>query len=284
MTDTPTHWTQFGSLYDLQDPRPYFRGVATADYRMPSVAADLIKRLAPLLTARPRPSGNGGLGLNAIDFACGYGAVGTCLRRNMTMADLCEYYSRDGDPEQDRDRLPPIDVSRRGLIGIAGIDIAGVALQYAITTGACDHVFATDVLSDPISGDLAEHILSADLILESGALGHLVAPAMSNLLAVGGRPWLVICPRPRIDVSAIADAIAPHGYVLHTIATKVRYRRPFSDGELQDEIQEAAAHGLPEADVLTNGYFRVDLRLALPREEIIEPVHSALADWDHDSI
>jgi len=285
MTDNhPTHWTQFGSLYDLPDPRPYYRGVATSDYRMPGVAADLLVQLAPLLAARDSRVSVGSGPLSVIDFACGYGAIGTCLRRQMTMETLTAFYASDGDPEGDGAGLPPIGEARTSLYSIAGIDIAGVALDYGAATGACDRTFKADVLSEPIEGALAECIRGADLIIESGALGHLVAPAMANFLALGGRPWLIVCPRPRIDAGAIGDAVAAHGYRLHTVSEKLRYRRPFSDGELADEVEEAAEHGLPEEKVLVDGYFRVDLRLAIPEEESIGPVLDVLSNWNHNAI
>ena len=49
------HKDDFDQVYDLDDPRPYFRGLAPGDYRMPGVLVRFLKLArARIATARNR--------------------------------------------------------------------------------------------------------------------------------------------------------------------------------------------------------------------------------------
>jgi hypothetical protein len=285
MTDqTPTHWTQFDQLYDLPDPRPYFRGVATGDYRMPGVLAGVLERLLPLIAARAgRPPGPARL----IDFACGYGAVGLCLRAGATMAGLTERFQDDDGPEADaahfRDRIrtdvPPHVIS--------GVDIAATALDYARRVGAVDAVHSDNILEGGPGSDLAADLGAADMIFECGAIGDHLTAALDVLLkhATGTpRPWLILSPRPRIDVAGVSACLADHGYDTHVLLPRIGYRKAFSDMELAEEIASGTGHGLSEEECLVGDYFRVDMRLAVPTGENIAAARAAVAGFDPASV
>lgn len=274
---TPTHWRQFDRLYDLPDPRPYFRGVAGGRYRMPDVVADLLIRLIPVLAAR-----KGGGTVCMADFACGYGAVGLCLRYGLRMDDLYRFYGRDGDPETDGSRLsvnasPTLPAHR-----IDGIDIAGRALEYARRAGAIEVGHAVDVMAVDPGPDVAASLGETDLIYECGALGDHIAPAADALLRLArpARPWMLFCPRPRVDVDRLRAVLDGHGYRLETLVPGVRYRKPFSREEGQEEIAAGGRHGLAPSECLIDGYFRVDVRLAVPETEDSAPAQAAVAGFD----
>ena len=73
--DKPARSEDFDALYDLPDPRPYYRGLKPSGYAMPERAADAVRALAD-----GRPS------FQLLDFACGYGAIGLLLRSRRRMA------------------------------------------------------------------------------------------------------------------------------------------------------------------------------------------------------
>ena len=50
MTDfEPKQKEDFAAVYDLPDPRPYYRGLTTTHYRMPEVMAGVVERITCLL-------------------------------------------------------------------------------------------------------------------------------------------------------------------------------------------------------------------------------------------
>lgn len=281
MPNPITHWTQFDQLYNLTDPRPYFRGVQTGDYRMPGVLASIIRRLLPVLAARAaRQRGSGGP-VHLIDFASGYGTVGLCLRHALTMAHLYDYFQQNAGRAQDISYFADLQKAELPDHRIDGIDIADVALSYAMSVGALDAGHAANVLNGPLPADLVEAIGQADLIYECGAIGDLITPAVDAILSASDparRPWLLLCPRPRVAIAPIEQALARHGYTLSTLIAGVRYRKPFSESELAEEMTVGIGHGLSIDDCTVNGYFRVDVRLAVPVGESCRPAQAALRD------
>jgi hypothetical protein len=281
MVDAPTHWTQFDRLYNLPDPRPYFRGVATGDYRMPGVLAAILARLMPILADRRETVDVPRL----IDFACGYGAVGACLRTGSTMADLYRIYQADAPSAGD---AATFLAHRKGDLPehrVDGVDIADVALRYAQLIGALDGGHACNVLTDEIPSGLRDAVLRADMIYESGAIGDHIAGAMDALLTIcagKNKPWLLLCPRPRVSVTAIEQALAHHDYRLETLVEKVRYRRAFSESEMVEEVAAGLRHGLSEQECAIDGYFRVDIRIGFPNGDSINRAKAALKGFRSD--
>ena len=281
MADTPTHWTQFDSLYNLSDPRPYFRGVATGDYRMPGVLAAILARLLPVLADR---RGTGDVP-RLIDFACGYGAVGACLRTGWSMADLYRIYQEDLPMAGDAATFLAHGRTDIPDHWIDGVDIADVALDYAQSIGALDGAHACNVLTDENPSDLRDAVLRADMVYESGAIGDHIAGAMDALLTLcAGRnkPWLLLCPRPRVSVAAIEQALARHDYRLESLVEKVRYRRAFSDAEMVEEVAAGRRHGLSEQECAIDGYFRVDIRIGVPNGDSLHGARAALQGFQSD--
>ncbi len=282
MSESPTHWTQFDRLYDLTDPRPYFRGVATGDYRMPGVLSQVVERLLPVLQVRRNDTGP----VRLVDFACGYGAVGLCLRGGRTMADLYRYF--ESDASLDADVAAFQATMRRDLVPhqIDGIDIAGNALAYARAVGALDGAHCVNMLSEPPSEALRESLCNADMIFESGAIGDHISGAVAALLRHAGeakRPWVLLCPRPRIAIAPLQAVLSEAGYKMAVLTSGIRYRRAFSQGELMEEVSAGLSHGLREEECTIDGYFRVDIRVAIPEDEEFSPALSAVAGFDPES-
>lgn len=276
--DSPTHWTEFDSLYDLEDPRPYFRGVETSDYRMPGVLAAVLRALIPVLRTGQDPA-------RLVDFACGYGAVGLCLRNTMTMADLYRFYATDA-AGPDRGHFSSTRSKPAMDHEITGLDIARNALAYAQGCGAIDQGLTENVLEGTPSPHLQKCLNAADLVYESGAIGDHVSAAMDAILktAAPAHPALLLCPRPRVGLAPLRKVLERHGYTLHVLIPGVRYRRAFSPEELAEEVAQGIANGLTEADCTVSGYFRVDIRLALPKEADPSPFIQAVAGMDPNAI
>lgn len=283
----PTHWRQFDRLYDLATPGPYFRGVHGGAYRMPRVVAAMLERLIPVVA--PRRSGDA---VRLLDFACGYGAVGLCLRFGLTMEELYRHYATDREIAEDIAVLSPLRRTDLPAHRIDGIDIAARALDYARAVGAIDASHAVDVMAaapnpaapNPAAPDpaAAEAVARTDLIFECGALGDHIAPAADALLTLAGaaRPAMIFCPRPRVDVDRLERVLNSHGYRLETLIPGVRYRKPFSPEEGAEEIAAGAHYGLPPEACLIDGYFRVDIRIALPEDQDGGPFHAAVVGFD----
>lgn len=257
--ERPARSEDFDALYDLSDPRPYYRGLAPSGYAMPERAVEAVRVLA----AGREP-------FQLLDFACGYGAIGLLLRTGGGMADLYRRYEREAQGQAapaDRAYFAADGASEEGGWRIGGLDVAGRALAYAQAVGALDVGFCEDVLTAPPSAALAAFLRETDLIVESGAIGGLLAPALPRLIqaATPRRPLILYCPRPNVDAGVIAAALEPHGYRVEPFGAPVAYRRPLSEAERRTVAEAGAAHGLSEAEIFdADGFMRVQMRLARP--------------------
>lgn len=265
--ERPLKSEDFERLYDLADPRPYFRGLEPSGYRMPETLAGLLIDLAPKLReARGRSEY---ATLRLLDFACGYGAVGMFLQNDISMNDLYGYYGGEGRVEED---AAFFSAHRRKdqPYAVGGLDIAGNAVRYALNVHAAKVGFTENVLESKPSVGLSIFLGGTDLIVESGAVGDLLAPGFEVLLDEAGdaKPWVVYCPRPNVDTEAPAAVLRKRGYVVDPLGEPVPYRKPLSRGEYAAVLEGGRAHGLSDTEIFdAEGFMLVQVRLARPETQ-----------------
>ena len=274
----PRHKDDFGRVYDLEDPSPYFTALRPSDYRMPAVLARALKAVhRPVCEAR----GAGGV-LRVLDFACGYGTIGALLRHDVSMAEIYAWYAER--------RWWPVDARRHWAADsaffaarreasagfeIGGADIAGVALEYAAALGFLDRTFHENLVEDAPSGELKRFLHGVDLIVESGSLGDLLPGVFERILDVCGvaaRPWFIYCPRPDVDWAPLTALWAERGYGTESLgAGPIRYRKALASAELADMLRVTRALGKPDEAVMSDGYLLVDMTLARPEADAGNP-------------
>ena len=272
--DLPRHKDDFDRVYDQEDPSPYFTALRPADYRMPAVLAGALRSLhAPVSAAR----GTDGT-LRVLDFACGYGAVGALLRHDLSMPELYARYGERRWRPADARRYWGADAAffaarREGSAAfeIGGVDVAGVALEYAAVQGFVDRAFHEDLVERPPRGELASFLHGVDLVVECGSVGGLLAVAFERILDVCGdtaRPWFLYCPRPDVDWEPLNALWARRGWHAERLgAGPVRYRKPLGAGERADMLRITRALGKAQETVMRDGYLLVDMTLARPRAD-----------------
>lgn len=266
----PEHKDDFGAVYNLPDPRPYYGGLRPADYRMPEVLGRTLRKLVPWYVR------NRGLTRTPLllDFAAGFGAVGAMLRHDLSMAELYAYYGQapiDGATEGSRKADHAWYLARRRTDAVAtsviGIDIATEALGYARAMGLIDSAYDRDLALEPVSGELARQVPYIDLVVEAGSVGPVQAAAFETLLASGTRPWFLRSPRPDVDWGELEAVFASFGYRSEALAGPVRYRRPLSTMERDQSAATATALGRSDAETFVDGYLSVWMTLTRPVED-----------------
>jgi len=271
--DLPTHKNDFLSRYNLEDPNPYYAGLAPADYRMPDVLTGFISAAEDALREQRHRRGP----VRILDFACGYGANAACLNYELRMHDLYTYYDQrswvpaDGDYHWRRDcdwfaaKSKP---ERR--FHVAGLDIAPRAVDYGLATGLLDEGYTDDLLTGDITPGLRAGLTDVDLVIESGAFGAALKNAFECVLDFvpsESRPWFLYCPRPDVDWQPLWRFWSERGYRCEPCNREpVRYRKPLSGSERDEILRDGQALGLPAKRVIRDGYVCVDLMLARPVE------------------
>ncbi len=268
---TPRHKDDFGRVYDLEDPRPYFRALQGSDYRMPGALCRFLRRIRPRITAA-----RGKKTLRILDFAGGYGTNGALLKHRLSMRELYARFERgtwlpvDGRANWNGDRRF-FEARRRSRAGfeVCGLDIATTALEYALCTGLNDRVFSEDLSAGPPSATLRAYAATVDIVVESGSLGAVLSAVFPRLARAGARdapPWFLYCPRPDVDWRPLDSAWEALDYAPERCnRDPVRYRKPFSADEAAEMARLARALGAPSP--LHDGYLVVDLVLARPKRD-----------------
>ena len=195
----PRHKDDFGRVYDLEDPGPYFNALRPSGYRMPEVLAGALKAIhRSVCVAR-----DAGDTLRVLDFACGYGAVGALLRHRISMRELyTRYAARRWQPGDGRTNWEAdaefFAVRRAGSRGfeIGGTDIARAALEYAEAMGFVDRIFPANLVDHPPSEALGRFLRGVDLVVESGSLGELLPARLRAHPGLERRPAALVSVRP----------------------------------------------------------------------------------------
>ena len=287
MSDPSDSYTQhralFVRVYDLDDPSPYFSALRPTGYRMPVALAAALQAIhAPLGAVR-----GAGDTLQVLDFACGYGVVGAMLRHDLSMPEIYAWYGerqwQPGDGRRYWEADTAFFAARRAervAFEIAGIDIAGNALAYAEAMELVDRAFHENLVEDGPGDGLRDFLRSVDIVVESGALGVMLPAAFARILDHRSDvrpPWFLYCPRPDVNWSALNALWAERGYRSESLlGAPVRYRKPLDAQERADMLRRSRGFGKPDAAIMRDGYFLVDMTLARPEADTGNPPIAAL--------
>jgi hypothetical protein len=268
----------FARVYDLPDPRPYYRALRPLDYHMPAVACGYLARHAARIAETRGPRRHGAR-LRLLDFACGYAANGALLLHDMSLEQLFAFYGEDAEGDA-ADHDQRCFASRRRAdpaFEVGGLDVAATALAYARHCRLLDQAFAENLVEAPPSEALRGFLGGTDIVLETGGIGDLLAPCFARLLdcAGGGHgahgtrgPWFLYSPRGNVNEAPLRALFAARGYRLETCSAEpFRYRRLMSRREEAEMTAAARRHSNDPAAHFRDGWFINPLRLARPEDD-----------------
>ena len=270
MTNLPEieTYTDFEHIYNLEDPRPYFRALRPVDYRMPGVTCDYLLRHQATLRRH-----FGKEKLRVLDLACGFGTNGALLKHDLSLAELYEFYERDAkEPILEAD--PAFFAARRAqpsTFEVGGIDIAENALDYGKACGFMDEIFAENLIGSMPSEGLSDFLAETDIIFEVGALLDILLPVIKVLLDASGanaRPWLLLGPRRDVEDEPLWAMARAQGYRVETVnRAPIRYRRLLGEKERKVILEKLTDMGRDPATGISGDFFVLDLVLARPEED-----------------
>lgn len=259
----------FNHYYDQVDPRAYFNALRPTGYRMPKVTCGWLRDNGGAI-ARARSKHR----VRLVDFACGYGINGLLLKQGLSLGEAYDHFAKPAGgalPGFDLKAFQKIREQRSAEavdLEIGGIDIAQNALDYALAVGALDATFAIDLRTESPDSDLVEFVRGTDLILETGAMGALLPPALERLLSLcpaPSLPWILLSPRPDVDTQALWALLKRWNYGLHKCnQSPVRYRRFRDQAERRTIVSAMTELGRDPEDHVSNDYVLVDLIVAVP--------------------
>lgn len=268
--DTVLQKADFGQIYDQSDPRAYYTTLAEFDYQIPQHGADIVDRLL-----RDHRENGGAEPPTVLDVCCSYGIVTTLLNTDLSMEDLSRHYTDAGTADLSEDVRVTRDAEmlrshrRADPVRTIGIDVAGNAVNYALSVGALDHGAIENLEEDEPSPELAELLAGVDLITTTGGVGYVTGTTFDRLLRHAPPTVTVasLCLRT-YDYSEVERTLESHGLVTERAAGTVRQRRFVGPQERAWAVSAVSEHGFDPTGHEDDGYYRAELFVSRPAEQV----------------
>lgn len=276
----------FDHIYDLEDPREYFKTLGDLDYRAPHNGHLLFPAL---IEAKKRVLGAGSEEVTIVDVACSYGVNGALLKYDVTLDDLYDRYRSEELTNLSSEELADADVEffasrkREAPPRVVGIDLAQNAISYALRAGLLDEGFAENLEDDEPTDALKTAVSGMDLLVVTGGIGYVSEPTFKRLLGstVEGRaPWVATFPLRMVDYEPISKLLSGYGLVTEKLPDITFPQRRFEDAEEQEYVLEELANmGIDPDGKEATGYHHSNFYLSRPPEQASEtPIETLLKE------
>ncbi len=267
----------FGSIYDREDPREYFRVLGKLDYGIPHHAQSVF---SALLKARHEDKGGGEKQDVILDLCCSYGINAVLLKCDLTMNDLYERYCSGEVASLSSEELADSDAgffarrAKEDAPVVAGLDSSRNAVSYALRAGMLDAGFAENLEDDDPSEDLCETASRADLITVTGGISYITETTFGRLMDCASPerpPWVASFPLRSVSYEKISALLSRHGLVTEKLTGHTFEQRHFTNAEEQERtLKTLEGLGVDPAGREAEGSFHTDLYLSRPANEAAE--------------
>ena len=255
----------FDEIYNRPDPRAYYRTLGALDYRIPTEARPVFRKVMQSM---------GGQKLSVVDVGCSYGINAAVIQYDLDFSDLVARYRssvlRDESVAEAifDDAAFFIDAPKSVDANFIGLDVAKEAVGYAKAVGLIDKSVTEDLEAAPLSPQAAAAVASADLVITTGAVGYVTERTFSRIIdAVDGPPpWVAAFSLRQFPFDSIAEELNGFG-----LSTEKLTDRSFPQRRFRDEQEKAGAIaaveslGLDPSGLEAEGGYFAEFYLATPR-------------------
>ncbi|WP_369217971.1 hypothetical protein [Streptomyces flavofungini] len=263
--------TRFDDIYDLPDPRGYFRTLAPYEYEIPHHAQSVFRRTRDLrrqASGDDRPSA-------VLDLCCSYGINAALLNHDVTLAELYTRYTSPKVAALTPQELIEYDKEfyarrrRPDATEIIGLDTAPNATRYALDVGLLDEAYAENLERHPPSPALCRAVGRTGLITVTGGIGYISHHTFDALLGCAREPlWVSAFVLRTVPYGRIAATLAAHGLVTVTDTSRTYPQRLFtSPEERRDAVREVIRAGADPTGLESAGRYHTRLHESRPRTD-----------------
>lgn len=255
----------FDEIYNRPDPRSYYRTLGALDYRIPTEAQPVFRKVMRSM---------GGQKLSVVDVGCSYGVNAAVIQYDLDFSDLVARYRssvlRDESVAEAifDDAAFFIDASKSVDASFIGLDVAKEAVGYAKAVGLIDKSVTEDLEAAPLSPQAAAAVASADLVITTGAVGYVTERTFSRIIdAVDGPPpWVAAFSLRQFPFDPIAEGLKGFGLATEKLTDRTFPQRRFRDEqEMAGAIAAVESLGLDPSGLEAEGEYFAEFYLATPR-------------------
>jgi SAM-dependent methyltransferase len=276
--DVTSSKANFDDVYDLPDPRAYYRALAALDYEVPSHGQQVFRQVLDVLPA-DAPT--------VLDLCCSYGVNAALLKHDLDLGDLYDHYGGTSHTDLSPDEMAAADRAfyterrRPDAPDVIGVDTAARAVDYAVGVGLLDAGAAVNLEHDQPPSQLADAVGDADLITVTGGIGYITERTFDRVLdctSPDRRPWLAALCLRTVPYAPVAAALTRRGLVTEKLAGRTFPQRRFADDqERAYAMSTLAARGLDPEGKESEGAYHVDVYLSRPPADIAaQPIDAVL--------
>lgn len=261
----------FDDIYDLPDPRAYFRRLSTHDYQIPAQARAIFSLLTGMVRARTGDDRS-----CVLDLCCSYGINAALLNHDVTLAELYARYRSAELAPLTSEELAAADREfyarrRSSAVPVVGLDAAINAVGYAQGVGLLDVGISENLETQGPSDELQGHLATVGLITVTGGIGYITGATFDRILgSVSSEepPWVAAFVLRWVDMAPIGAVLERYGLALEVLEGRTfRQRRFVNDDEREHAVAHLRRLGLDPNGVESDGYHHAVLYLARPQQE-----------------
>lgn len=262
----------FDHIYNLKDPREYFRTLWNLDYRAPQNGYHLF---SALVQEKKRDRSEE---VRVVDLCCSYGINGALLKYHVTLDDLYERYRSEELASLSSEELAVADREfyesrkREAPPWVVGVDVAENAVSYALRAGLIDGGVAENLEEDEPTDALRKAVSKTDLLIVTGGVGYVWARTFDRLLGCiteeGNVAWVATLPLRMVDYRPIAKVLSKYGLATEKLSNHTFAQRRFASAEEQQYVlEELASMGIDPDGKESTGRYHTDFYLSRPPDQ-----------------
>jgi SAM-dependent methyltransferase len=260
----------FDDIYDLPDPREYFRVLCGLDYVIPELAKGIFRTLIERCNAlHGRPS-------RVLDIGCSYGINPALVRFPLDIQRLSRRYSDPRMLSLDDSQVIELDwhyfrswpsqVDAKFI----GLDTSRAAIAYATRVGLIDFGINSNLEQQAPTPYEAEQLRGLDLIISTGCIGYVTGRTFDRILSLqrDQMPWIGSFVLRMFPYDEIAARLESFGLVTEKLEGVTFVQRRFhSEDECQTTLSALDQQGIDPEGKETEGLYHAEFFLSRPKEQ-----------------
>ncbi len=255
----------FDDVYNLPDPRRYYRTLGALDYRIPSEARPVFEAVIDAL-APASPT--------IVDVGCSYGVNAAMIKYGLDFADLVARYRATSARASSvaetifDDAAFYADRAVMREAKFVGVDIAAEAAGYGKAVGLLDEAVTQNLEAAPASARTAWAVEGADLIITTGAVGYVTEQTFEAIMvaAKGAPPCVAAFSLRQFPFDRIADRLSDFGLDAEKLEGRYFPQRKFADAEeMAGALSALDALGIDAKGLESEGRYFAEFYFAAPR-------------------
>jgi hypothetical protein len=271
----------FDSIYDLPDPRGYFRTLGSLKYQIPHHAQPVFRAM---LEARSK-AGDNGSPPTVVDLCCSYGVNTGLINHAVTLEALRRrYISKEmeqmslGDMVE-ADRKFFSSRRRTDSAHTIGLDASRRAIDYAMQVGLMDEGFAENLEMDEPSPALRDALAPTSMITVTGGIGYISHRTIERIMeSTSNPPWVVAFVLRVVPYKQVEDSLSRFGLVTEKLEGRTFPQRRFANAQERESVLRGLARlDVDVSGIESNGYLHTELYVSRPPQDVAsQPLESLI--------